>query len=248
MTQTIQFESIGVIRTPFIHQAGTPIQSVFGDDVEGTVVLDAAYANALCDLDGFDRIWLLTHMDRARPWRPRLVPYRDTVERGLFSTRAPSRPNPLGLSVVRVVRVEPPRITVRGVDMLDGTPLLDIKPYVPEFDAHSEARAGWLDAHSTDRTAADARFIQPDPAAVLLDLSEHCIETAARRKHRRLADCALGGGGEDGGQAMELLDRFLRETDFRRLRAEEPDLAGGFGVRVELRSGRDGRVRWSRIG
>ena len=241
----MEISPIGVIRTPFTDHEGTPIQSVYGDDIEGTVILDTAYVAALADLEGFDRIWLLFALDRAKPWRSKVVPYRDTVERGLFSTRAPSRPNPIGLSVVRVVQVDPPRIVVRGVDMLDGTPLLDIKPYIPEFDAHPDARAGWLDLRRADREAADGRFMDPSEHGprVRLDLTEHCIETAARNEHRRRTALALAG--DDGqGPALAVLHRFLAETDFRRLRAQHPDLRGGADIQVEVFSDEDGVVGW----
>ena len=149
---------IGVLRTPFKTQAGTPIQPRYSDGALGTVVLDARYSAALSDIEGFERIWLLVLLNQARPWSLKVVPYRDTKKRGLFATRAPARPNPIGLSVVEVVSVTPPEVVVRGVDFLDGTPILDLKPYIPAFDAHPDSRAGWLDAKTTDRTSADGRF------------------------------------------------------------------------------------------
>ena len=155
---TIELSSIGIIHTPFYSQAGTPVQPAFGGDTEGRVVVDRPYVSGLADLDGFERIWLLFHLHRSAAWKPRVVPYRDVQERGLFATRAPARPSPIGLSVVRLVSVEEDTLLVRGVDMLDGTPLLDIKPYVPEFDAWPGSRAGWLDNCSRDRRTADGRF------------------------------------------------------------------------------------------
>lgn len=149
---------VGRIRTPFREAAGTPIQTVYAPDAEGTVVVDEPFAAALDDLEGFERLWLLYWMDRVAPFRPRVVPYRDTRERGLFATRSPCRPNPIGLSVVRLVRREGRVLYVAGVDVLDGTPLLDVKPYVPEFDAFPSSRAGWLDACGADRRVADGRF------------------------------------------------------------------------------------------
>lgn len=149
---------VGRIRTPFREGAGTPIQSVYAPDAEGTVVVEEPFAAALDDVDGFERLWLLYWMDRVAPFRPRVVPYRDTRERGLFATRSPCRPNPIGLSVVRLVRREGRVLHVAGVDVLDGTPLLDVKPYVPEFDAFPSSRAGWLDACGADRRVADGRF------------------------------------------------------------------------------------------
>ncbi len=154
----LRARAIGRIRTPFREPAGTPIQPAYARGAEGRVMLDAAYAAALEDIEGFERLWLIYWMDRAAPFRARVVPYRDTRERGLFSTRAPCRPNPIGLSVARLVRREGAVLHVLDVDMLDDTPLLDIKPYVPEFDAHPSSRAGWFEACGADRTLADDRF------------------------------------------------------------------------------------------
>lgn len=154
----VSLRSIGVIHTPFTEQSGTPIQSRFAREAEGVVELFEPYAGALADLDGFERIWLLYFLDRSKPWEPIVTPYLDTVERGLFATRAPSRPCPIGLTCVQLLAVAERRVTVRGVDVLDGTPLLDIKPYVPKFDAFPESEAGWLDRVNTEDTNADARF------------------------------------------------------------------------------------------
>jgi len=158
MTAPITLQPIGIIHTPFAQPAGTPIQPVYADGAPGEVVVDAPFDAALADIDGFDRVWLLYWLDRARPFQPRVVPYRDTRERGLFATRSPCRPNPIGLSTVRLVRREGPLLHVLDVDVLDGTPLLDIKPYVPAFDAHPGARAGWFEDVAIDRRHADARF------------------------------------------------------------------------------------------
>jgi tRNA-Thr(GGU) m(6)t(6)A37 methyltransferase TsaA len=158
--QPIRYEaqSIGLIRTPFREAAGTPIQPAYAEDAEGWLELDERFAQALDDLEGFERVWLIYWMDRAAAFQPRVVPYRDTVEHGLFATRSPCRPNPIGLSVVRLLGRNGSVLNVKGVDMLDGTPLLDIKPYVPEFDAHPGSRAGWFETCGADRRVADGRF------------------------------------------------------------------------------------------
>ena len=155
---TVSLSPIGVIHSPFTEQDGTPIQSRFAREAEGVVELFEPYAEALADLDGFERIWLLFFLDRSRPWKPVVTPYLDTVQRGLFATRAPSRPCPIGLTCVELLSVSERRVILRGVDVLDGTPLLDIKPYVPKFDAFPESKAGWLDRIDTEDTNADARF------------------------------------------------------------------------------------------
>lgn len=154
----VGLRSIGVIRTRFAEQAGTPIQPRFARQAEGVVELFEPYAAALSDLDGFERIWLLYHLDRARAWEPLVVPYLDTALRGLFATRAPARPCPIGMSAVELLAIEGRRLRVRGVDVLDRTPLLDIKPYVPRFDAFPESRAGWLDRATAEDASADGRF------------------------------------------------------------------------------------------
>ena len=112
---------------------------------QGKVELLREYTEALSDLDGFERVWLIFCFDRSEGYRLRLVPRSDTVERGLFATRAPHRINPIGLTAVRLLAVEGNVLTVEGVDMLDKTPLLDIKPYIPRSDSHPDARTGWLE-------------------------------------------------------------------------------------------------------
>lgn len=152
---------IGRIRSPFTEANGTPIQPAFADDAEGRVVVDDLFSDALDDIMGFERIWLIYWMDRAAAFNPHVVPYRDTRKRGLFATRSPCRPNPLGLSVVRLLDREACILRISDVDILDNTPLLDIKPYVPHFDAHQSSKAGWLETSDTDRKKADERFYKP---------------------------------------------------------------------------------------
>jgi len=152
---------IGIIHTPFTEPAGTPIQAAMAEGVEGRVEVFAEFAAGLKDLDGFERIWLLYQFDRAPPPRLLVTPFLDDVPRGVFSTRAPCRPNPIGLSPVRLGRIEGNVLYVRDVDMLDGTPLLDIKPYAPRFDHFDVRRSGWLDRAAPGRAVADDRFRAP---------------------------------------------------------------------------------------
>ncbi|MCU0305089.1 MAG: tRNA (N6-threonylcarbamoyladenosine(37)-N6)-methyltransferase TrmO [Thermoanaerobaculales bacterium] len=154
----VEYRPIGVVRSPFSEPEGTPIQPSRADGARGTVELDEEYAGCLSDLEGFSHIILLCHLHRSGGWRPTVVPYLDDVPRGLFATRAPSRPNPIGLSIVRLVAIEGATLTVEGVDLLDGTPVLDIKPYVGEFDSLEEVRCGWLDEVRSRRRLADDRF------------------------------------------------------------------------------------------
>ena len=146
----IEYEPIGVIRTPFDEPAGTPRNPADASGAEGRVEIDPALAPGLRDLDRFSHIILLFHFHRSEGWELELVPRSERHraaghKRGVFATRAPRRPNAIGLSVVRLERVEGNVLHVRDVDMIDGTPLLDIKPYLPSIDAHADADMGWLD-------------------------------------------------------------------------------------------------------
>lgn len=165
--EPIAIQPIGVIHSPFRAVAGAPIQPVYAPDAAGTVRVAEAYAEGLRDLAGFERLWLLYRFDRASAPRLSVVPFRDAVARGVFATRAPCRPNGIGLSCVRLVAVRGLELDILGVDVLDETPLLDIKPYVPAFDAFPGARAGWFDVAAETRTSADARFapVQPTDSA-----------------------------------------------------------------------------------
>lgn len=158
MAPDLVLKPIGVIYTPFCEAPGTPIQPAYAEGALGQVVLDEGYVAAALDIEGFERVWLIYWLDRAGPYKPRVVPYRDTREHGLFATRSPCRPNPIGMSVVRLLGREGGVLKVADVDMLDGTPLLDIKPYVPEFDARPSSRAGWFEKAGENRRHADGRF------------------------------------------------------------------------------------------
>jgi len=153
----LELKPIGLIHSPHRQAEGTPIQPRWAAGIEGTVELFPEFAPGLRDLDGFDRIWLLYWFDRAREARLEVVPYLDTQMRGVFATRAPSRPNPVGFSCVRLLAVEGARLRVADLDVLDGTPLLDIKPYVPDFDVFPVERIGWY-ASARGSRIADGRF------------------------------------------------------------------------------------------
>ena len=145
----ISYEPIGVIHTPFESTTGMPIQPAGAAGVRGDVEVFPGFAQGLQDLEGFSHVILLYHFHRADPGYDLLVtPFLDDRPKGLFATRYPRRPNGLGLSVVRLVRREANVLHVAGIDVLDGTPLLDIKPYVPRFDAVPEAAMGWLEGRA----------------------------------------------------------------------------------------------------
>ncbi len=135
--------AIGIIHTSFLQAQGTPIQSATADNVEGVVEVFPEFAEGLRDLAGFDRLWLIYYMDRAASTQLMVRPCLDSEERGVFATRSTARPNHLGISAVRLLRVEDNLLTVAGVDMLDRTPLVDIKPYIPDFDHFEAAHTGW---------------------------------------------------------------------------------------------------------
>jgi tRNA (adenine37-N6)-methyltransferase len=135
--------SIGVIHSPFSEQALTPIQPSRSQSA-GRVEVYPEFAEGLEDVEGFSHLILLYVFDRATPCSLRVKPFLDDRLHGLFATRYPSRPNPIGLSVVHLLGRQGNILEIEGVDVLDGTPLLDIKPYVPEFDSRPNAAAGWL--------------------------------------------------------------------------------------------------------
>ncbi len=149
---------IGTIHSPFREAAGTPIQSALAQGVEGSVEVFPEFVPGLKDLEGFDRIWLLYWFDRTTPTRLVVKPFLDKQKRGVFATRAPCRPNAIGLSCVRLLGIDGGRLRIGDVDVLDGTPLLDIKPYVPQFDSFKARRTGWLQHRAHDVVAADGRF------------------------------------------------------------------------------------------
>lgn len=156
----IQFEPIGIIRSPFKDIDGMPIQPRGAEGVEGVLEMDPRYEEGLQDLDGFSHIFLIYHFHLSDGYSLKVKPFLDKEYRGVFSTRAPKRPNPIGLSVVELVKVMGSDIYVRNIDVIDGTPLLDIKPYVPEFDHFQTDSTGWLSARSgqVSRARADRRF------------------------------------------------------------------------------------------
>jgi tRNA-Thr(GGU) m(6)t(6)A37 methyltransferase TsaA len=160
----ITFTPIGTIHTPFANLAGMPIQPSGAKDVKGKIILEPQYEEGLRDLDGFSHIILLYHFHLSKGFRLTIKPFLDTVNRGLFSTRAPRRPNPIGLSIVRLVRIDGLTLHIQDVDVLDGTPLLDIKPWVPAFDVRENARAGWLDDKQGDFRSrkSDRRFVEDE--------------------------------------------------------------------------------------
>jgi tRNA-Thr(GGU) m(6)t(6)A37 methyltransferase TsaA len=154
------YRPIGVIRTPHKEPKGTPIQPTGAQGIEGTIELSTEYTPGLKDLEGFSHVILLYHFHRAEGYSLQVKPYMDKDTHGVFATRIPGRPNPIGLSVVRLLGIEGGTLRIQDVDILDGTPLLDIKPYVPAFDHRETDRIGWLTGRSGDvrHTKSDGRL------------------------------------------------------------------------------------------
>jgi tRNA-Thr(GGU) m(6)t(6)A37 methyltransferase TsaA len=150
--QTITYRPIGIIRSPHTDPKSAPIQPVYARGVEGRAEIAEPYADGLADLEGFSHLILLYHFHRVGGVRLRVTPFLEDAEHGVFATRAPCRPNPIGLSVVRLVRREGRVLHLVDVDVLDGTPLLDVKPYVARFDRREDVRSGWQDGVD-ERTA-----------------------------------------------------------------------------------------------
>jgi len=151
----IEFAPIGIIHSPFMELEGMPIQPTGAAGIKGTVEMFEDFHAGLKDLEGFSHIILLYHFHRSHGLNLHVVPFMDSEPRGLFATRAPKRPNPIGISVVQLDKIEDGVLHIQNVDILDGTPLLDIKPYVPEFDAQLEVRTGWLE--KARKTVADRK-------------------------------------------------------------------------------------------
>jgi tRNA-Thr(GGU) m(6)t(6)A37 methyltransferase TsaA len=141
----VVYRPIGVVHSPFHDIKGMPIQPSGAWGVRGTVQVLPEFAPGLQDLDGFSHIILLYHFHRVQETKLVVTPFLDSRSRGVFATRAPKRPNPIGLSIVKLLGVEQNTLHVENVDILDGTPVLDIKPYVPEFDGQPATRVGWLE-------------------------------------------------------------------------------------------------------
>jgi tRNA-Thr(GGU) m(6)t(6)A37 methyltransferase TsaA len=158
--EAICYQPVGVVRSPFTKLEGMPLQSVAAPEARGTVEVAPHLVPGLKDLDGFSHLFLITHLHRGRPGGLEVVPYLDDAVHGIFATRSPRHPNPIGISVVRLLSVAGAVLEIAGIDLVDGTPVLDIKPYVPEFDSVAAERTGWLRdaAERVHRIRADGRF------------------------------------------------------------------------------------------
>ncbi|MBN1339507.1 MAG: tRNA (N6-threonylcarbamoyladenosine(37)-N6)-methyltransferase TrmO [Bacteroidales bacterium] len=156
----ILYQPIGIVHTPFTDIKDMPIQPSAAAGVKGYAEVYPEYEKGLKDLDGFSHIILIYHFHLSNGYRLEVRPFLDEKTHGVFATRAPRRPNNIGISVVQLVKIENNILHIENVDILDGTPLLDIKPFVPDFDAAADTRIGWLTGskHQMSVRKSDGRF------------------------------------------------------------------------------------------
>jgi tRNA-Thr(GGU) m(6)t(6)A37 methyltransferase TsaA len=158
--EPVTYRPIGVVRTPFTDIDGMPIQASAATGVRGRIELDPVYQAGLLDIDGFSHLIVLYHLHESTAAHLTVTPFLDDKRHGIFATRSPARPNAIGFSTVRLLEVRGWTLEIQDVDMLDRTPVLDIKPYVPVFDDRADSRIGWFEGR-LDRLAdarADRRF------------------------------------------------------------------------------------------
>jgi tRNA-Thr(GGU) m(6)t(6)A37 methyltransferase TsaA len=156
----ISMHPVGTIHSPYRTIAEMPIQPVGARSAQGTVVVEAEYADGLEDIEGFSHLILIYQFHRVKGFDLKVKPFLDDRAHGLFATRAPRRPNAIGLSVVPLLSRDGNVLCVGSIDVLDGTPLLDIKPFVPDFDAPAVSSVGWLTGklHRAEKMRSDGRF------------------------------------------------------------------------------------------
>jgi tRNA (adenine37-N6)-methyltransferase len=227
---TLQLQPIGYLRCGHAEKVDAPRQPAAAESADGTIELlpDHDFEHALEDLASWERIWVLYWFDRNRGWRPKVLPPRSSTGRkGVFATRSPHRPNPLGLSCLRLLGVDGLRVKVRGVDLLDGTPVFDIKPYVPYTDAFPDAGSGWLGREAA--LAAGA----PDP------VQPHPVNLTPLAQ-AQLDWIAAHGDAELGERVRRTLALGPQPHPYRRIR-READGASRLAVR-------DWRIRFTVAG
>ena len=158
--ESIGYKPIGVIETPFDDREGMPIQAAGGAGTRGRIRLYDEYGPGLQDLEGFSHLILIYHFHLTRDTHLVVTPFLDTTPRGVFATRSPNHPNPIGISTVRLLEISGTTLEIEDLDIVNGTPLLDIKPYVPAFDHRQAERLGWLAeaGAAVKKTRADKRF------------------------------------------------------------------------------------------
>jgi len=156
----ITYQPIGIVHSAFKTAVGTPIQPSAAQGTEAIIEIFPEFAEGITDLEGFSHIYILFHCHLITKKELMVVPFLDTNPHGVFATRSPGRPNPIGISVVHLEKVENNKLYVRNIDILDGSPVLDIKPYLPAFDVHEADKIGWLEKNvlKMNDTKDDGRF------------------------------------------------------------------------------------------
>jgi len=161
----ITYNPIGIIHSPFKTPDNMPIQNTGAKGVKGTIELFRDYTAGLKDLEGFSHLILIYHLHLVNHSKLLVKPFMDTEERGIFSTRSPVRPNPIGLTTVKLIKISGNILFIEDLDMLDQTPLLDIKPYIPLNKNIENLNLGWLKdkIHNFEKTKSDDRFVNNNP-------------------------------------------------------------------------------------
>ncbi len=159
--QAISFQPIGIVHSGHLQPEGTPIQFLGAKEFKGEIEIFAEFKEGLADLDGFSHLMLIYYFHQIKNVSLSVKPFMDEAAHGVFATRSPARPNPIGFSIVRLLEIRGTRLLIEGLDMLNETPLLDLKPYVPHFDAVDAEKIGWLEANIEKhwKTKDDGRFI-----------------------------------------------------------------------------------------
>jgi tRNA (adenine37-N6)-methyltransferase len=157
---TINYKPIGIINTPHKTKEGMPIQTKGAKGIKGQIILKEEFTAGLNDLEGFSHIILIYHFHKSVGFELQTRPFLDNTKRGVFSTRAPRRPNSIGISVVRLLNIDKNILDIENVDMIDGTPLLDIKPYISDFDIYDIEKSGWIENKTNELNSikSDKRF------------------------------------------------------------------------------------------
>lgn len=165
----INLNIIGTIHSPFKELKNMPIQPAGAKNIEGEIVISSDYTDGLKDLESFSHIYLIYHFHKVSEARLKIIPFMDTKEHGIFATRAPLRPSPIGISIVELIGRQGNRLRIRGIDVLDGTPLIDIKPYIPHFDHQEKATCGWMgkSKKEVEETRSDDRFLPFEDKAII---------------------------------------------------------------------------------
>jgi len=160
--ENINYQPIGLINTPFNTPENMPIQNAGANGVRGTIEIFPEFSEGLKDIEEFSHLILIYHLHQVNHYSLQIIPFLDTIEHGIFATRSPVRPNAIGLTIVKLIELKGCTLTIEGIDMLNQTPLLDIKPYLPQVDLLHDVRIGWFEGKTKkfESYKSDKRFIK----------------------------------------------------------------------------------------